>query len=310
MKKLSYFLIFLSAVCWGTIGIFTRTVTEAGFSALEMLFVKVVMGACFLSAWFMIKDKSFFRLKTPRDILYFIGTGICSFVFFSWCYIQSINLTSIGIAVVFLYTAPVFVMIMSVFLFHEKMTLRKVVVLFLTFSGCVLVTGLLESAGGTITPLGVLLGLGSGFGYALYSIFGTFALKRGYRSLTITYYTFLTAAIFMLFLLNPIEIAQRISDTHLWLYMVLFTAVTTVIPYVAYTTGLAYIEAGKASVMATIEPVVAVGIGILFFHESASILKLLGIVMVLSSVFLLRDKKAEDFPKDDMDISDKVASTE
>ncbi|NLK37583.1 MAG: EamA family transporter [Epulopiscium sp.] len=310
MKKLSYFLIVLSAVCWGTIGIFTRTVTEAGFSALEMLFVKVVMGACFLSAWFMIKDKSLFKLKTPKDILYFIGTGICSFVFFSWCYIQSINLTSIGIAVVFLYTAPVFVMIMSVFLFHEKMTLRKVVVLLLTFSGCVLVTGLLESVGGTITLLGVMLGLGSGFGYALYSIFGTFALKRGYRSLTITYYTFLTAAIFMLFLLNPIDIAQRISDTHLWLYMVVFTAVTTVIPYVAYTTGLAYIEAGKASVMATIEPVVAVGIGILFFQESASIMKLLGIVMVLSSVFLLRDKKTEDLPKDDMDNSDKVASTE
>ncbi len=310
MKKLSYLLVILAAICWGTIGIFTRKVTGAGFSALEMLFVKVLMGACFLTIWFFIKDQSLFKLKSPSDLKYFVGTGICSFVFFSWCYIQSINITSLGIAVVFLYTAPAFVMVFSIFLFQEKMTFKKILVLLLTFTGCILVTGLLETDGRTITPLGILLGFGSGFGYALYSIFGTFALKRGYRSMTITYYTFLMATVFMLFFVHPIEIAQRISNHHLWTYMALFTAVTTLIPYAAYTTGLAYIEAGKASVMATIEPAVAVCIGIAFFHESASIMKIFGIILVLASIFLLREKKTVELNLDDSGIICENTSTE
>lgn len=98
-------------------------------------------------------------------------------------------MTSLSVAAVLLYTAPAFVMVLSYLLFHEKFTVRKSIALVLTFVGCVFVTGIIGSSQ-TLSGKGILIGIGAGFGYALYSIFGRFALKKGYDSFTISFYTF------------------------------------------------------------------------------------------------------------------------
>ncbi len=292
MKRLSYALVILAAVSWGIIGIFTKQIAALGFTELEMLFIKVVIGVAVLVPIFLVKDRSLFCLHSIFDLKYFVGTGICSFVFFSWCYMKAINITSLGVAAVLLYTAPTIVMVFSLFLFHEKLTGKKVIVLAMTFLGCILVTGLLEAGAGRVTAKGILLGLCAGFGYALYSIFGTFALRKNYRSMTITFYTFLVAAVFMAFLVNPFSLVQRITEQKRWLFTITFAVSTTIVPYLAYTAGLSHIEASRASIIATIEPVVAAVVGILLFGESASAMKLAGIALVLSSVFFMKEKPA------------------
>lgn len=163
----------------------------------------------------------------------------------------------------------------------------------MTFLGCLLVTGLLESGGIAVTPAGILLGLCSGLCYALYSIFGTYAIKRGYSSFAITFYTLVMAAFFMLFLVKPMDLVERISSQHLWLYAVVYAVVTTTFPYLAYTKGLSYIKASNASVIATVEPVVAALLGIFVFQESSSFMKILGIALVLGSVFMTGEKKGK-----------------
>lgn len=97
--------------------------------------------------------------------------------------------TSLAVAALLLYTAPVFVMLMSLLCFGEAFTRTKALALLLTFSGCACVTGVFGSSL-TLTLSGLLYGLGSGFGYALYSIFGKYAVRK-YSSLTITAYTFI-----------------------------------------------------------------------------------------------------------------------
>ena len=166
---MSYILVLVAGVSWGLIGIFTKAIDALGFTEMQMLFVKGVLATALLFLIIFFKDRSQLKLKNWKDIRYFIGTGICSFTFFSWSYMKAINLTSLGVAAVLLYTAPTFVMLFSILLFHEKMTKIKGVVLGMTFLGCVLVTGLLEG-GSTFTWQGILIGLGSGIGYALYSI--------------------------------------------------------------------------------------------------------------------------------------------
>ena len=177
-------------------------------------------------------------------------------------------------------------MLFSILLFHEKMTKIKGVVLVMTFFGCVLVTGLLES-GTVFTWQGILIGLASGIGYALYSIFGTYAIRAGYGSLTISFYTFLMAAVFMVFCVEPVTVLQEITSKGQWPLAVSFALLTTVVPYLCYTKGLSGLPASQASVTATIEPVVAAILGIVVFHESASVMKIAGIVLVLSSVVLM-----------------------
>ncbi len=104
-----------------------------------------------------------------------------------------------------------------------------------------------------------MLGLGSGFGYALHSIFSRFSLNQGLSSITITNYTFLFAAIGGAFLTDFSVIAVEFSQYGLPLFgfLILYCIVTTVLPYLLYTTGLSYVENGPALVMASVEPVVA-----------------------------------------------------
>ena len=283
---MSYILVLIAGVSWGLIGVFTKANNALSFTEMQMLFVKGVLATAVLLVITFFKDKSQLKLKNWKDIRYFVGTGIISFTFFSWAYMKAVNLTSLGVAAVLLYTAPTFVMLFSILLFGEKMTKTKGIVLLMTFVGCILVTGLLEG-GAAFTWQGIAIGLASGVGYALYSIFGTYAIRAGYGSLTISFYTFLMATITMTFLVEPIAVVSQINEMGQWPLAVSFALLTTVVPYLSYTKGLSGLPASKASVTATIEPVVAAILGIVVFHEGVSMLKLTGIVLVLSSVVVM-----------------------
>ncbi len=300
---MAYVWIIFAGLCWGLIGLFTKAITLFGLTEMEILFIKGVVSVILLSIILMIRDKKSFQLKKKGDILYFVGTGIVSFTFFSWCYMKAINLTSVGIAAVMLYTAPTIVMLFSIVLFHEKMTRKKALVLIMTLCGCGMITGLF-SGKLMLSPMGLLAGLGSGIGYALYSIFGTFALRRGYQSLTISFYTFLMASVFMAFCVNPVHVVQEITAAGQWPLSILFAVMTTVIPYLCYTKGLSHLPASKASVTATIEPVVAAILGILVFKESATVAKIGGILLVVGAVVLMNLGKTSQ----GVEIAEKSAS--
>lgn len=283
---MSYILVLIAGVSWGLIGVFTKAIDALGFTEMQMLFVKGVLATAVLFLITFFKDKSQLKLKNWKDIRYFIGTGVVSFAFFSWAYMKAVNLTSLGVAAVLLYTAPTFVMLFSILLFGEQMTKTKGIVLLMTFTGCILVTGILEG-GAAFTWQGIVIGLAAGVGYALYSIFGTYAIRGGYGSLTISFYTFLLATIVISFLVEPAAVVLQITEMGQWPLAISFALLTTVVPYLAYTKGLSGLPASKASVTATIEPVVAAVLGIVVFHESVSMLKITGIVLVLSSVVVM-----------------------
>lgn len=283
---MSYILVLIAGVSWGLIGVFTKAIDGLGFTEMQMLFVKGVLATAMLFFITFFKDKGQLKLKDWKHLRYFVGTGICSFTFFSWAYMKAVNLTSLGVAAVLLYTAPTFVMLFSIVLFKEKMTKTKGIVLLMTFVGCILVTGLLEG-GAAFTWQGIAIGLASGVGYALYSIFGTYAIRAGYGSLTISFYTFLLATIAMTFLVEPAAVIGQINVMGQWPLAISFALLTTVVPYLCYTKGLSGLPASRASVTATIEPVVAAVLGILVFQESVTMGKLTGIVLVLSSVVVM-----------------------
>ncbi len=281
---MAYVLVILSGVCWGSIGLFTKKIMVTGFTEMEMLFTKMLIDMLLMIPILLLKNRKLCCLHKITDIRYFIGTGICSYTFFNWCYMKAIAQTSLGVAAVLLYTAPAIVMICSLFLFGEKLTKLKCFVVAMTFLGCVFVTGILGTEKVTYTAKGILFGICSGIGYALYSIFSMFALKKDYHSLTITFYTFVMAAVATFFLVHPLDLLQRIVQQGVFWNMFLFSVVTALIPYICYTKGLSNMPASQASVLATIEPVVAAMIGILLFKEDASWQKLLGIILVLGGV--------------------------
>jgi drug/metabolite transporter (DMT)-like permease len=192
---------------------------------------------------------------------------------------------SISVAVILLYTSPVFVVVLSALIFREPITRRKAAALLLTVIGCALVSGIF-GGGASVTVKGFLLGLGSGFFYALYSIFGRFALRHC-SSYTVTIYTFLVASAGALFLLRPAELAANFARPGMISAAALMIVVSTVAPYLLYTAGLAKVETGRASILACAEPVMATLLSIFALGEPFTLTAAAGVVCVLGAVWLL-----------------------
>ncbi len=285
MKKpwLAVAYILIAASGWGVIGLFSRPLSAAGLSPLQVTLVRSVTVAVLMGALLLIKDRSLFRVKL-RDFWMFLGTGLISIVFFNVCYFSTIQMTTLATASILLYTAPCFVMLMSAVFFKEPITAQKLAALALAFGGCVLVSGL--TAGG-ITPLGLLTGVGSGLGYATYSIFGKVALKK-YHTFTLIFYTFVVSTVCLLPFAGAGEAADILVHSGRGALMALgLGLVSTFMPYVCYTTGLESVEAGKASVLAFAEPMVATISGILVYHEKLHLMNAVGIVLIFLAIVLL-----------------------
>ena len=282
-KNMAYILILLAAIMWGTLGVFTKNLTSLGFSTVDLLFVRAVVTFLVAFIAYSIKYSSELKLKKISDIKYFIGTGIFSYLFFNMCYMNAIIETSMGVAAILLYTAPAIVMIISVILFNEKIKYKKIIIVAVTFGGCCMVAGV--GGGNSVSLKGIILGLCSGLGYALYSIFGKFAIKRGYSSAVITTYTFLFVAIGILPFTDVFSLVNHINQEGVWLQFIFSSILTGALPYFAYTKGLTSVPASSASVMASLEPVVASILGVVVFSESLSFMKICGICLVMAGVF-------------------------
>lgn len=301
MKQTAPILVCLAGILWGTMGIFVRQYNELGLGSMEIVAVRAVVTVVMLFIFLLIYNRKLLRIHI-RDLWCFLGTGLCSILFFNFCYFKAITMTSLSVAAVLLYTAPAIVMVLSRILFQEKLTWIKVLALVATFLGCVLVTGVI----GSDTQLsvgGILVGLGAGLGYALYSIFSRYALERGYHSFTISFYTFLiaSAGVMLYVILNvflpvlpSIQMGKAIlicvKDGYMLGFTLLFGLVSTVLPYILYTIGLTVVENGKASIIASIEPVVATVLGVVFFHEKLTWNGVLGILLVLGAIIMCNTK--------------------
>ena len=287
MKKLAPFLVILAGCLWGTMGIFVRHLNAIGLQSMEIVEARSVLTAVGMFAALALFRRDLLKVRA-KDLWIFVGGGMASVILFNYCYFQTIQRASLSTAAILLYTSPVFVLLLSVPLFGEKLTRKKLICLVLAITGCALASGV-ASGGMALSPMTLLLGLGSGFGYGLYSIFSRFALQRGYHPITITAYIFLFGALGGIPLTDFGQITQVVrADGGNLIYLMVYTLVTTIVPYISYTTGLQQVENGVAAVLACIEPVMATVFGIFVFSEMPTLSGWLGILLVLIALTALK----------------------
>ncbi len=277
---------------WGTMGLFTRTLGTIGIDSTGAILVRCLLSAVFFGLTILLTDPGQFQIRL-KDFWCFFGSGVCSLLFFTFCYFHAINLMSLSAAAILLYTAPSIVMLLSALLFHEKITGTKIAALIMAFAGCCLVSGIM--GGDTrITLTSLLFGLGSGLGYALYSIFARYALLRGYSSNTVNFYSCLLAGLGACLISDPgVYVSAFTASWGNALFCLLASAVTCYLPYLLYTYSLTGLENGKASVLASVEPMVATLLGIFVYHEKLTVWSLLGLALVLGAIVLLNRQTNE-----------------
>ena len=287
MQYKAYLAVIAGAALWGSIGIFVRLISNCGVPPLGVVSLRCTAAAILFALYLLCTKPQLLRIRLCEAWI-FIGAGFIALAGFNYCNFTCITLSSLAVAALLMYTAPIFVMLMSVIFFGEHLTKNKLLALLLTLAGCTLITGVLEE--NILINLPVIgYGLASGIGYALYSVFSKLALNRGYAPATVTFYTFCAGALACVSLAGlPLQQLQGNG----WAGLAGLVLVCSFGANLLFTLGLARIPAGHASVLATIEPLVAALIGCFCFNETLSMLKCLGILFICTAVWVLR-KNAE-----------------
>lgn len=282
-EKMSVLLVLAAGTMWGCIGIFVRHLNAFGFDAMQITAAKCLLTAALMFLLLLAADREKFKIRR-KDIGWFLANGICSIYVFNTAYSAAITLVSLSTAVVLLYTAPVFVMILSILFFRETFTWMKGLCLVLCIGGSALVSGI--AGGMEVNTPGLILGLVSGIGYALYSIFSSVIVKK-YHPLTNIFYTFLIAGTAAALSCDMGAVFEMVSGSREAFFWMLMSGVaTSFLPYVTYTTALRHMNPSKAAILATVEPVVATLAGIFLYKETLTPTGGIGILMVFTALIL------------------------
>ncbi|MFB5661842.1 DMT family transporter [Alteribacillus sp. HJP-4] len=267
---------------WGLTGLFVQNLYVYGLSPLEVVTVRMTLSA--LLMFLIVGIVRPYLLKIfIRDLPHFVGLGVVSIALFNWCYFTVMEQANLSVAVVLLYTSPVFVAVLSRFVFKELLTVNRIIAILLTLTGCAFVAGLLPGGAGGVTTSVLLIGIASGFFCALYSVIGKF-VSRKYHSVTITAYAMLCGSIFLLPVSGIMNNREPFTEPGMWGFAVGSVIISTILAYVLYTMGLKYIESGHAAILSTVEPIVAILVGVLIFQDHLSFWQTFGITLVFSSI--------------------------
>ncbi|MBQ7593873.1 MAG: EamA family transporter [Synergistaceae bacterium] len=281
--------IFTAGVLWGTIGIFVKLLASLGADGNLTSFLRMLSAFVIMSTLALIKHgRNFFIHVHDKEIIIPCALlGLVSHGLFNIFYTASIKINGMAIACVLMYTAPVFTALASKLLFHEKFTGLKISALIINILGCVLtVTGGNIFNNDNLSLIGILAGIGSGFGYGMAAIFGKSAGEKT-DALIISAYSYFFAMIFLLIFRTP-DINFALANPKILLMGILYGLIPTSLAYLVYYNGLQKIhDTSRVPVIASIEPVAAVLIGMLIYNEEIGFANFIGVAVVLVSIIIM-----------------------
>ena len=274
-----------AGVCWGTTGLFGTILFEKGFEPLLVASVRVSFSLLVFLVVFLSRYRS--RLSVPWNELawlaFFSFVGVHLFNIF---YLQAIEQVGISVAVVLLYTSPLFVVLFSSMLLGEKITRVKLTSVILLFTGTIFVVQAYQVSLFMLNFSGIMLGLGAGLTFGLLSVFSKISLVKA-DQLAKIFYLFLFGSVFLSFVRPPWLIFDYEFTFAAFLALSGLVVIATIAAYTLYILGLTRLEAGQGSIAVAVEPVAAIMFAFIFMGEVLSFGQYLGVGLVLCGIFLI-----------------------
>lgn len=278
MKKLSpRAQLILSMLIFGTIGLFRRAIP---YPSSVVALVRSVIGALFLLLVRAIKREPIDRVAVKRNLPKLLLLG--AMLGFNWIFLfEAYNHTSVAAATMCYYMAPVFIILLSVPVFGEKLTPRKGVCAAVAVFGMVLVSDVLMT--GLHGAKGLLFGLIAAVLYALIVI-----VNRTLRDISAEDRTIMQFAASSLVMLPYVLLTEKLSALEptpkVLLLLVIVGVVHTGIAYVLYFGSIAHVPAQTAALLSYIDPIVAVLLSLTVLREPMSPAALFGAVLVIGAM--------------------------
>ncbi|MCS7282696.1 MAG: EamA family transporter [Anaerolineae bacterium] len=280
-----YGLVLVAATLWATLGLFYKGLAASGLPLLTIVFFRASVAAVILLLALFWRDPRSLRLSWP-DVGFFLLFGLVGVAAFYIVYIHAIQWAGMGVAAVLMYTAPAWVTLFGALFLGEPLTRWRGLALLLAVVGCALVGRVHDLAGLRLNGPGILAGLGAGLTYGLYTIFSKVAQRRHTPWATLAW-ALTAGALFLLPLQSPAVLWSAVTTPSYLFWLVMLGIVPTLGGGLTFNLGLRRVPASGASVVATLEPVIAAVLGWLVWGERMDIFQMVGAGLILGAVMLL-----------------------
>ena len=278
----SVIMIVSSMLIFGTIGIFRRFIP---LSSAFLAFARGILGGLFLLAFVRLKKKGTGEKLASRDLRLLAFTG--ALIGINWMLLfEAYNHTTVAVATLCYYMQPTIVVLLSPFIFKEKLTTKKALCAAAAIIGMVLVSGVIgdrSSQSGNLK--GILLGLGAAVFYATVVIMNK--QLRGIDAYQKTTVQLLSAGIIMIpYLLLTNSISSGGFSLTAVILLLVVGIVHTGIAYVMYFGSMDGLRVQSIALLSYIDPVSALLLSALFLREPLSALSILGAVLIIGSAII------------------------
>ena len=274
-----------AASIWGTLGLFAKILYAQGVSFESLVAVRASVGWAAALSFVLASGGASSLRVSGRDLAFLAPLGLVGIGLFYLLYFYTVRESTVGTAAVLLYCSPAFVVVLARLFLGEALNAAKVLALLLTAGGIFLVAGAYDPANLEVSPTVLLTGLLSGLTYGLYSIFGRPVTGHLGPSIILSYALFFGGLLLVVAALPTLDTLAGLPATSYALLFML-AVVHTALAFALYTFGLGRLGAGRAAIVATVEPVVAGALGAALLGEELTVPKVVGATLVISGAAL------------------------
>lgn len=274
--KQARLMMIISMVAFGTIAIFVRAVKV---TSGELALYRAVLAAVLLGGYLLVTGQkiSFRSIGKSLPLLMLSGMAMG----FNWILLfEAYKHTTVSVATLSYYFAPVIVTAVSPFLFREKLTGRQILCFAMSTLGLVLITGTGDLSQGSSHLTGVLFGLGAAVLYATVILLNKFI--KGVEGIHRTFLQFLAAIVVLLpYVASTTGFSLAGLDASGWVCLLIVGFVHTGVTYCLYFSALRDLPGQKAAILSYIDPLVAVLISALLLGEPMTAMHMIGGLLIL-----------------------------
>ena len=274
-----------AASIWGTLGLFAKILYAQGVSFEALVAVRASVGWLAVLLFLLVGRGARSLRVARRDLALLLPLGLVGVGGFYLLSFYTVRESTVGTAAILLYSAPAFVVVLARIFLRERLNAAKVSGLFLTAGGIFLVAGAYDPANLEMSPDVLLTGLLSGLTYGLYAVLGRPLAGRLSPAVILSYALAFGSALLVIAAIPTLETLAGLPAISYALLLML-AVVHTALGFALYTFGISHLGAGRAAIVATIEPVVAGALGVALLGEDPTALKVLGGLLVLTGAVL------------------------
>jgi drug/metabolite transporter (DMT)-like permease len=231
------------------------------------------------------------RIQLPaRDLIHCLILGMLGVAASNYFYYVAIQKTSVAIAIIVQYTAPVWVLLYVIARRHQKASLQKIAAVGVAIAGIALTIGIVGAKSDAplhLDSYGLFAALLASFSFAFYNVGGHRILARHDRWRVLVW-TLASAAVFWLVVNPPWKVVAAHYAPAQWAFLFVFSMISVLGSFSLYFLGLQHLEPTRAIIASCLEPVFSILLAAMFLGEGVQPIQTLGIVLVLAAIVIVQ----------------------